>query len=325
MYLFFKIFLITVILCFLFAYCRRFCVIKKVCSMTRVEKYNLLNELARPLGYEYLPCQDIFLSTYDAWQRNFGYRRSFDCAAAYLNMVFDSEPVYFDYDGRTWLVELWKGQYGINTGAEIGIYRADGIVPPQHRSREHFHVASDGEIPVFSMHLAKYEPPFGKELANISMPHWWLAAFRMGCFSSPEKLWMEVCINFPDRGMMLAFADALIKLGYDECSLQQDCSCICFSYQTPQTPPPCGLLTRIVRCVALCKNRFFCWLYRTVTRPFCSTFDRLLYLYFFLPLTFRCCMRLRRCKRMPGTNKGQQCSCSRGSCRFKKRTGGGNP
>ena len=64
----------------------------------------------------------------DAWQKAFGYLDAYNRAAPYLSMVFDSYPIYFDYEGRTWLVQIWKGQYGICTGCEIGLYYTDGIV-----------------------------------------------------------------------------------------------------------------------------------------------------------------------------------------------------
>ncbi len=124
----------------------------------------------------------IFFSTLDAWQREFGYTRSYDCIAPYLNMVFDSELIYFDYDNRTWLVELWKGQYGINTGAEIGFYCADGLISPEKRSKTLFHPVSDEELPCMTMKLERNENQAEREIAKLGMPHWWLTMFRMGCF-----------------------------------------------------------------------------------------------------------------------------------------------
>lgn len=265
--------------------------------MPLTEKCRLLNELALPLGYRYVLCQDIFLTTFDAWQREFGYMRSYDCLAPYFNMVFDSEPVYFDYGGCTWMIEFWKGQYGINTGAEIGIYRADSIVSPEKRNREYFHPVSDEEIPLFTMKLCRNTSQDGEQIAKLSMPHWWLAAFRMGSFTRPGSLCADFSISFPDCGMMHAFADALVLLGYDACSLQTCGSCICFSYHAPFTPAPCRLLTGIMRRVAQFKNRLFCRLYLFVSRPFSCTPDRLVYLYFYLPGIFRRCLRLRRHKK----------------------------
>ncbi len=62
-------------------------------------------------------------------------------------MVIDAFPVYFNYEGRTWLVEFWKGQYGINTGGEVGIYHAKGVIPPHAYHTVHFEAVSDAELP----------------------------------------------------------------------------------------------------------------------------------------------------------------------------------
>lgn len=304
MYIFFSIFILFALVCLICSHYRKNCIIKKVCTMTPKEKCQLLNELTEPLGYQYIPCQDIFLSTLDAWQREFGYTRKFDCLAPCFNMVFDSEPVYFDYDGRTWLLEFWKGQYGINTGAEIGIYCADQIVPPEKRNNEYFHTIPDDQLPLFFMNLYRSDRGDATTIANVSMAHWWLASFRMGCFSQPCNLCANFCIDFVDRGMMCAFADALISLGYNPCCLQINGSCICFSYQTPLTPNTCCCFTKLISGIVQRKNRLFCKLYQFITRPFQCTADRLLYLYFYLPVIFRRCLRLRRYrKHHPGSKK----------------------
>lgn len=314
MYIFFSIFLFITLSCLVWNQKRKKYIIKKVCSMTASEKCHLLNELIQPFGYHYLPYQDIFFSTFDAWQREFGYTRSFDCMAPYFNMVFDSEPVYFDYDNRTWLIEFWKGQYGINSGAEIGIYCADYIVLPERRSKELFHTVTDEEIPIFSMNLNHCSASSIQNIATITMPHWWLAAFRMGYFSQPRTLFADFCICFPNCGMMKAFVNALLQLGYQYSSLQVCGSRVCFSYGAPATPAPCGFLTKLACHLAQWKNRLVCHLYLFVTRPFSCTADRLLYLYFYLPFLFRRCLRIHR------WNKGKKHkNCSRKfSCRTKK-------
>lgn len=294
MYIFFSVLFIFVLLCLLLNHRRKICIIKKVRSIPSNEKCRFLNELIMPLGYQYLSCPDIFISAFDAWQRNFGYTNSYDCLAPYFNMVFDREPVYFDYDNRTWLIELWKGQYGINTGAEIGIYCADSIVPPDQRKRQLFHTVPDEVLPVFAMNLKRNVKQKTEELAEISRPHWWLAAFCMGCFSRPDNLSAQFCITFTECKMAREFVNALIRLGYPPCSVQICNSRVCFSFTTPKTPASCGLFAKPVRCLAQLKNRFFCRIFLFVTRPFCCTSDRLLYLYFYLPFIFRRCLRLRR-------------------------------
>lgn len=77
---------------------------RKVCSMTMEEKQCLLNEVAKPFGFAYAKEEDVFTGRLDAWQRKSGYEALFDKAAAHFHMIFDAYPVYFDYEGRTWLI-----------------------------------------------------------------------------------------------------------------------------------------------------------------------------------------------------------------------------
>jgi hypothetical protein len=69
-------------------------------------------------GFDYDPEQDIIFSRMDAVQRRFGY----DASALLMSAVIDCEPIFFDFGGKTWMIELWKGQYGLETGCEIGVY-----------------------------------------------------------------------------------------------------------------------------------------------------------------------------------------------------------
>ena len=81
-----------------------------------------LNADLKDAGFAYEINGDYFYSLMDCWQREVGYCRLYDEAAPMFNMIMDCEPVEFSYGGKRWLIELWKGQYGITTGGEIGIY-----------------------------------------------------------------------------------------------------------------------------------------------------------------------------------------------------------
>ena len=92
---------------------------KKVNALNIYEKEEILDNLIKPFGYEYESTQDIFMTRQDAPQKLFGYTSVYDHSAPYFNMVYDYETIYFDYNNRTWMVEMWKGQYGINSGCEL--------------------------------------------------------------------------------------------------------------------------------------------------------------------------------------------------------------
>mgnify|MGYP001147717408 FL=1 len=146
MYVLFGIFICIGILCSILNIYRRRQIICKILKMTFCEKLCILNELLEPFGFFYLPDQDIITSAQNAWQRNFGYHALFDKSASRLSMVFDCEPIYFNYQDRTWMIEFWKGQYGINTGGEIGVYCADSILKPFEYAHTHFHSVSNEQM-----------------------------------------------------------------------------------------------------------------------------------------------------------------------------------
>ncbi|TCQ01960.1 uncharacterized protein DUF4474 [Serpentinicella alkaliphila] len=61
------------------------------------QKDDLIVEIMESTGYSYEIDQDIFYSNLYAWQRNMGYCRLYDKAAAPLSMTIDCEPIYFKY------------------------------------------------------------------------------------------------------------------------------------------------------------------------------------------------------------------------------------
>lgn len=292
MYYLVGLLLLFVLFNVIFFHCKKRRIRKKICNMSTAEKCEKLSELIHPFGYCYDAKQDVFSSTLDAWQRNFGYTESYNYYAPHFNMVFDYEPIYFDYRDKTWLIELWKGQYGINTGAEIGIYYSDSYVPPGLLNYTMFHCVKDEDMLPMTLHL------FHKD-GSIAMQrrrHWWLTLFAMGKYSEPKELYMNVSITFPKEEMMHAFLDALEKKGYQKNDL-----CICgltvvFVYDSCSTctNPP---LRRLLCNFAQWKNRIFCRLFLWVTKPFCSSLDRLLYLYYYLPFAFRRMLTIKRYKK----------------------------
>ena len=292
MYLLFGIFLLLCLLFVLLNFWKRRRIIRKICAMDPCDKACLLSELLEPFGFCYVPDQDAVTSCVDAWQREFGYCSLFDKTAVHFQMVFDCEPVYFCHDGRTWMLEFWKGQYGINVGAEIGVYRADGILSPGQYEHTLFQSVPDSELLPMSMELF-YK---GSSLFTIRGCHWWLTGFRPGTWANPEDLVLNVSITFPDQAMLNSFTDSLMQNGYRGCDL-----CVCgltvsFMFSSPHTRQP-RLSYRFSLWFSQWKNRMFCALYRWATRPFVCTSDRVLYLYFFLPYAFRHMLTFRRNKK----------------------------
>lgn len=304
MYYFLFVFLLIAIFFLILFHFRKKKIIRKICCLSPQYKCCLLNEIAEPLGYCYDASQDIFTSTPESWQKTYGYGHVYDKAAPFLNMIFDCQPIYFDYDGKTWMIEFWKGQYGINTGSEIGIYHADRIIPPFAREAVIFSAADKDEYLEMSTELF-YK---GNLIARMNGPHWWQTIFSMGHFSQPEDLSMKITIRFPDFEMRNAFIEALVSAGYtiDSIHLCLYFSDVSFTFSCPHRHV--SLIKRLYYCFVQYKNKCFCRLYDFATRPFACTCDKLLYLYYYLPFAFRRMLRLKRFRRRtlkPKKRKGE--------------------
>ena len=292
MYLFLGLLLLIILFLFLIFRWKRLRIIRKIWKMTDEEKLELLSSVTEPFGFSYLPDQDIFTSTLDAWQRDLGYCGLYDDAAPYGQMVFDCEPVYFNYHDKTWLIELWKGQYGITTGSEIGIYHTNKIIPPEEYHRTLFRAVSDEEMPIFGLEVSRN----GEDLFQLNRRHWWLTGFRIGLFSQPEELCLKVSITFPDGEMETAFLTALGKMGRCRCSFCIQGRTVTLRFQTTKTDQPCQIHPH--RCAsAQRKNHRLTQKYLRITKPFDNTADRLLYLYYYLPGFFRKIFSMRSTKR----------------------------
>lgn len=284
MYFLVGILLLLVLFLSLFHHHRKKKICKRICSMSCDEKLEQITSLIEPFGYTYIPCQDIFSTTIDAPQRAFGYTALYDYYAPRFGMVFDCLPIYFDYSGRTWLIELWKGQYGINLGCEVGIYKADSLVAQSQLRTTLFHSIEDQEMLPISIDLFYQNSP----LAHICTRHWWATAFDMGNYAQPYDLSMDVRITFPNMSMLAAYANVLdtsgkclyrvyglqVMIHFDYCS-----SCLLSGIQK--------WICRITQW----KNRHMCHLFIWITKPFTASLDRLLYLYYYLPVSIRLLFR----------------------------------
>ncbi len=295
MYFFAGILIIILLFAIIFGFCRRRMAIKSVRSMSCEEKCCLLNELLQPFGYCYDNRWDAVSTRNDAWQRGAGYTAVFDRAALHFHMVFDALPIYFHYGNRTWLIELWKGQYGINTGAEVGIYYADGILSEEYLPTAHFQAVSDEDRLPVSFTLYRR----GSAIARMQREAWWLTVFFVGMLSKPSQLVMDVAIRFPAPDMQQAFLTALKKTGLSRKNFHCHDTEVHIRYEegcplSPVCPEKLSFFRRIQLCWAGFCNRLSVRLYCFVTRPFSCTLDKILYLYKLLPFVLR--RTLRRLK-----------------------------
>ncbi len=164
-----------------------------------------VKQILNACGFEYDDKQGIYYSSVDPWQKNFGFNFIYDMAAPLAGMYYSTERVYFNYDNKDWMIQLWKGQYGITSGAEIGIYnKTDKIMQYDAVSEDEFLEMSfdfynQGEL-VFSRGPEK---------------HWWLTGFKIFNAGVPILIDLDMTLKFPTKSMADAFEAGLKQASKD--------------------------------------------------------------------------------------------------------------
>lgn len=125
----------------------------------------------------------------------------------------ECKQIYFNYRDRRYLVELWKGQYGIFTGAEIKVYVTDkeGKFELGIMDESDFKCIDKTEYLYLYFSLKKDDI----ELFHTSDRNWRLSSFSMTDYFAPSELTMEVEIMFQNQTMCYAFYEGLRNAGYD--------------------------------------------------------------------------------------------------------------
>lgn len=231
-----------------------------------------LDRIIAEAGYAYDPKQDIFYSIMDPWQKEMGYCRLYDEAAAPMGMIVDCEPIYFEYDGRKWLIEFWKGQFDLVTGCEIGVYNTSEpeLNIPGFFTGTFYKAA--GEEDLLEMSYVLYKN--GKKLFERKDKHWWLSGFKLGEFSEPSELSADISITLKDEEMRDAFVEGVKRAGYSEKEISIINNTVSLKFDKPRTEQPLSR-TAVTDWVIQRKNELLCNTYRNLTRDYTNLRDKI--------------------------------------------------
>lgn len=234
----------------------------------------------KPFGFAYYPDQDYFYSIMYGWQSEVGYCQAYDEGSAALSMIIDCEPVYFKYGGKKWLIEFWKGQYGMTSGCEIGIYTTTGPIlniPGVFNGTFYFCAEAEDHLPL-AFTLRKN----GRVLFHRNELHWWLTGFRLGEFSWPDELSVDIDITLKDEEMRDAFIGGLLKTGYSMGELSVRNNTVSLVYGTPHSKQP-STRNPYIENYMQNNNMRNCEAYNIGTRTYNNTVDRLNYVRYAAP------------------------------------------
>ena len=158
------------------------------------------------IGFDFDSKQGIFYNPKYPWQRYFGFCEIYDKCAPATMMFYNTQRYKFDYEGKNWMIQVWKGQYGITSGAEIGVYTKSPKNPV-----EFYACASDEDCLKMSFDLYKKGELF---FHREDESHWWLTGFAPLTATSASDFEMRASITCKSEEMAKAFAGGLEDNGY---------------------------------------------------------------------------------------------------------------
>lgn len=154
-------------------------------------------------------------------QRKLGYNKFYDWGAQLIDFSIDTKRMKFNYDGKDYMIQIWKGQYisgDIGTvGGEVGIYtRAEG----KSSANSHYDCAGTDDELYMELTIFWDEAGDGNYLPQLTRNygrHWWETGYVDGQLanikdSTPLRLLSH--ITFKDEEQAIGFENALISNGF---------------------------------------------------------------------------------------------------------------
>ncbi|MBQ8015170.1 MAG: DUF4474 domain-containing protein [Clostridia bacterium] len=155
------------------------------------------------MGYNYSIYESLVYSPVHVWMRDFGFCLFYDVFSYTTPFFFyDTRRIKFDYAGKEWMIQAWKGNYLVSNGAEIGVY---------NRAPEKFGSYYDcaGDEDMLNMSMKLYH---GDDLIfeRPEQPHWWLTGFKLSKTLYPaNELTLDFTVKMKDEEMLKAFCKAI--------------------------------------------------------------------------------------------------------------------
>ncbi len=155
-------------------------------------------------GFNYNLAELTLYAVINCWMRDFGFCVLYDIAANSMPAVFRyvTRRFKFEYDGLEWMIQVWKGNYLMTNGGEVGLY-----CRTPEKVGTFYECASDEQLLNMSMQLRRGN----KVLINQpEQKHWWLNGFNMsGTMYLPDSMTLSFTIEMPDEEMLSAFCEAM--------------------------------------------------------------------------------------------------------------------
>lgn len=197
-----------------------------------VKRSNLVSDFLTKhnvLSYKYSYRDDYYyVDSPNAWQRHFGFNKMYDFIAPYILLEYDYARVHFEYEGKDWMIQLWKGQYGmVFYGGEVGIYLKDHSDKKDNAFTTYKCADKDNWLTMQTnlYHDKKLKGDYVHEFSTPTEKTWWSTGFKPGHLLKEEpakELRLTGTITLKDEEMTKAFSDGLKECGFKQVEKTDD-------------------------------------------------------------------------------------------------------
>ena len=194
-------------------------------ATTKAREYNTLYSYNSKEKYYYLDDKEL-------WEKNENYNNVYEYMVPSTGMFIDQVRIRFNYEGKDWMIQMWKGQYGfLLVGSEIIVFTA-----PENSGTENDlskYVCADKEDWLGIKHEAYWNKEFAGDYEKIFTreygKYWWSNGYVKGQltkYAGPKtELKTSSTITFKSEEMANLFAKGLDAAGFkkaDSCKKLAD-------------------------------------------------------------------------------------------------------
>jgi hypothetical protein len=165
------------------------------------------------LGYIYEPHDHFVYNQKPVQQWLGGYNELYDTFSFLANVYADNLKIKFKYEGKDWLIQLWKGAYAVcfAVGGEVGVYNK-----PETNKVNHYFCATSSDWLRIGMSIYHDN---ARVLTRAPEKHWWCTGYAPAivwdAFHKPRKsTLLDANIELKSPDMAKAFITALEAKGF---------------------------------------------------------------------------------------------------------------
>lgn len=154
------------------------------------------------IGYNFDINEMVVYATVNSWMRQFGFCLEYDILAYLTPFYFyHTRRFKFFYEGKEWMIQVWKGMYVAANGAEVGVYNR------QFPTGSFYNCASDDDMLKMSFELYHNDEFL---FARPEGFYWWVNGFKLSKdLYSARELTLKFTVEMKDAEMLKAFTRAV--------------------------------------------------------------------------------------------------------------------